>query len=731
MPDYGFKIMLDGTTDITTLVKSFTIECDMENYCRELSLELQDEDLFDTLDFSQIAEATRLEVFTRIVEDDEYDSSIWYSQGKFFIEKPTYQVGLHETTTGIWGRQETAVLGEPFAQKVTKLWTSDTTFYAICEEILESVGLTWDYTNCDIQDFAVYADTFEADDQYPIEVLRSLIELAVGSDGYLTTDRLGNIMIRRLDRNPTSSEADYNTTDASVQSINEEPEWPEFANRIKIIPNETLSQDSVEITTDGECMGTSGPTTMLIYGQVKNGEGEPINDTVVTWSFDPPNPEDVWLVYPGASGQYTKTAQQNTSRILISNEVQRATGYNSVELEFEPDAIVGIWAYADKARVWNYAPAGTTTIDGKNVYTTYPFRYCDQKILVSYYASGMVCNTMFVGAKTYEVADPDYVFGYVNLIGAVSGRQSEKIIYINNSCQCKSTLTVKAEPSSIDIGDSANIDAYVENSGFPVSATVYMKEMTAFGTLSWSNKETSTLDVAGEITEAINTISGVTQCTVSSAITTVTSVYVCDDDGVISGSNLYSSFKGRTIDLNTYVATGTNLSVHYSRAGSVRNYFTGVSAGNAKIEVSVDVGTEEGLSQSAQVTVEAAPTVDTTTDTGWMGGADELTTTTTTTSETVSVVVNGPGSYRKTTIYDEYIPTTFYATLSNGGILANQQASVSVSGGWTQVEPYGNGWRVKVGATSCNNKVITVSILGTWNNQVLSGSKSCLILPKY
>lgn len=730
MPDYGYKIILDDTTDITALVKSFSIECDMESYCRELSLELQDEDLFDTLDFSQIPEETRIEVFTRILPYDEYDADLWYSQGKFFIEKPTYQVGLHETVTGLWGRQATAVLGEPFAQKITKLWAADTTFFNICEEILESVGLVWDYTNCDIQDFTVYADTFEADDQYPIEVLQSLIELAVGKDGYITCDRLGNVMIRRIDRAPEVAEADYNIYDNITQSINEEPEWPEFANRIKIIPNETLSQDSVEITTDGECMGTSGPTTMMVYGQVKNGEGEPINDTVVEWSFEPANPEDVWLVYPGTtSGNYTKTARQNTARLLVSNESQRATGFNSVELEFEPDSIIGIWAYADKTRAWNYAPAGSYTIDGKNVYISYPFKYCDQSVLVSYYASGMVCNRVFVGAKAYEVADPDFVYGYVELIATVSGRQSSKVIYINNACKCKNTLSAKVDPSTIDIGDSTPIDVYVENSGYPVSATIYMKEMTAFGTLGWASKATSTQDVSGEITEAVNSIAGVSQCSVSAAISTVTSVYVCDDEGVTSGANLYSSFSGRTIDLTTFVPTGTSLSVHYSRAGSARNYFTGVTAGEAKIEVSVDVATEEGLSQSLQVTVNAPETSDVTTND--FGGATELTTTTTTgTTTSVSAVVDGPASYRRQTFYDENIPSTFTVRLSNGGTLSNQQASVSVSGGWAQVSPYGNGWMARVGP-SCANKIITVSIWGTYNNQVYSGSKQCMILPKY
>jgi hypothetical protein len=62
---YGFKIMLDGN-DITDKVKSFTIESSLENYCRELTLDLADSVLYDTFDFSVIPETARIEVFTSI-----------------------------------------------------------------------------------------------------------------------------------------------------------------------------------------------------------------------------------------------------------------------------------------------------------------------------------------------------------------------------------------------------------------------------------------------------------------------------------------------------------------------------------------------------------------------------------------------------------------------------------------------------------------------------------------
>lgn len=67
MASYAFKIILDGTTDITDKVKSFRIEASLENYCRELTLDLVDEEFFDSIDFSQIPNEARIEVFTKVI----------------------------------------------------------------------------------------------------------------------------------------------------------------------------------------------------------------------------------------------------------------------------------------------------------------------------------------------------------------------------------------------------------------------------------------------------------------------------------------------------------------------------------------------------------------------------------------------------------------------------------------------------------------------------------------
>jgi hypothetical protein len=597
---YNWQFLLDDT-DITDKIKSFTIESSLDSYCRELSFDTHDDLFYDTLDFSVIPEEPRIEVLTSI-EEDEYDDPIWISQGTFFIERPTFQVGTNTTATGVWGRQSTAILGEPFAQKVTKLWNVNTTFYAICQEILESVGLTWSVERCDIQDFTIYSDNFEADDQYPIEVLKSLVELIVGEEGFVSSDRLGNIWIRRLVRTPESS--DYNVTDLVVQSINEEPEWPEFGNRIKIIPAETVSQDKVDLYIENQCVGTGSSSYVDVYAQVKNGEGVPINDAVISWSFDPVIPESLWFKYPAID----KTALQNSVVMLVSNELKRATGFNSVELAFEPSSIIGIWAYADKTRTTNFAPEGGYVIDGKNVFLTEEsFNYCDQQVFISYYASGMVRNTVVYNTGYVEPEGAESPYGTVIVIASVSGRESSQELYVDNSCKCQSSLTVKVDPSTITVGGGVNakIEAYLENSGTPVEGTIRMVEMSGFGTLQWSSASTSTL-ATSENNEAINAVFGQTQCVVSSAISSIIGVWKIDGNNVKISGNLYSAFYGRTIDLSEYVLTGTSLVVEYNRAGSVVNYLTAVSEGVSRIDVSADVSTEEGLVQTVQVTIQAA-----------------------------------------------------------------------------------------------------------------------------
>jgi hypothetical protein len=317
---------------------------------------------------------------------------------------------------------------------------------------------------------------------------------------------------------------------------------------------------------------------------------------------------------------YQKTSRQNTSRILISKEVKRASGIRIIETDFKADSIIGIWSYSDYARVYNYAPTGGYVIDGKKVYLiSREFNFCDQMVVISYYASGMVFNTV-VYNKTFGDTFGEATFGEAFVVATLHGKESSHQIFIENYCKCKSTLNVSVEPTSIEVGETSEIVVYVENGGMPVSGTIHMMETTGKGSLQWNSMPTGVYTVTGEKTEAINSISGVTQCVTNSVITEVFGVYTIDEENVQGTINYYSAFNGRTIDLTTYLPTGTNLVVNYSRAGSITNYLTGVSAGTAQVITSMDVNTEEGLSQSSSITITAPPEKAITPDPGGPGG---------------------------------------------------------------------------------------------------------------
>jgi hypothetical protein len=285
--------------------------------------------------------------------------------------------------------------------------------------------------------------------------------------------------------------------------------------------------------------------------------------------------------------------------------MKRADGFTKVQTEFEADSVIGIWAYSDKTRTTNFISGGYE-IDGKDILLTGgSFDYCDQMVFISYYSSGMVKNTIVYSEESDEYSEAVFTYAEMLVVASVSGKEDTKGLYVDNTCKCKSSLTVSVDLSSIKIGETATIDAYVENGGFPVAGTIRMVELSGKGTLSWSSLATGTVSISGEKTEAVNAISGQTQCILSTYISSVTGVWLVDADGNKTGSNLYSSYNGRTIDLLSFVANGTDLLVDYSRAGSAKNYLRGVAEGVARMTISMDVDSEEGLVQTAQVTVTA------------------------------------------------------------------------------------------------------------------------------
>jgi hypothetical protein len=315
-----------------------------------------------------------------------------------------------------------------------------------------------------------------------------------------------------------------------------------------------------------------------------------------------------------------KIASQNTAPILISNEKQQSTGLNSVDTTFRVDELIGVWAQTDRNRSINLAPEGSYTLDENHIYLTdSSFAFCDQSLLISYYSSGMVKNVLVYSEEGYEDPDADTLYGSVYVIASASGKDASKIIYVDNSCRCPTTLIVIVDPSTINyrppstqqpLTNIAEIYAFLENSGEAVSGVIHMSEITGNATLQWTEMMTGTVLIEMEEAEAINDIPGQTQCVISANADSVVGVWLRSDAGEKIGDNLFSEILGNTIDLLSFVSTGTALLVDYYRGGGVINYLTSVykslyqESSVSKVIVSAEVNTEKGLSQEVNVTIQ-------------------------------------------------------------------------------------------------------------------------------
>jgi hypothetical protein len=572
---YGIKIELSGT-DITDKVSRFEITTGMDSYVRELSLEIADPDYFDTFDFSVLPDAPTLQVFTKI-------STAWVSQGIFHLEKPTYRVGIHMTTTGIWGRSQTARLGSPFAPKVSKVYDSDIMFFDVCDEMCDLAGLTWNPAYSDVPDFLVYGYSYQAENIYPIEVMNGLLELAYGQDAFVSTDRAGNVCIRRIDRAPGA--ADHTITDSILSEIAEEPEWPDFGNRIKISSAGSISGYGISLTAANGCLQPGG--TVKLYARVTNQDGEAVDGAPVSWE----------VTYNLAT---LRAAVTNTQTVLIPEEEVRASGYYSVQTKFPPESVTGIWAKKDTGKTQNLI-AGGYEIDGNTITVASRFSFCDQLLLIAYTVDGVAVNVATAGNTS----------GTEKITASVGGSSAEQEIYIDNPCQCPPVIVVKANPSSILVGESARVLTYVELGGAPVTdgRTVYntIDTIPSHGHIQWTSNSLQRVSVTNEKVTAINEISGLTQCELDMFPASVSAVYrfTEDDEGSISrtGNNLYSSHSGKTVTLNAQVVTGTELVADYVAQGAVVNVFEGLSVGTDTIRGIVHTSREEPSEASCTITV--------------------------------------------------------------------------------------------------------------------------------
>jgi len=587
---YSWKIEYtapgEEAVDITALCDGFSITSRIDAFCREMSLDILDKDFYDELDFTEVPAEPQIEIFTKA-------ALTWYSQGKFFIERPSLSAGItSDDVRGVWGRSITALLTEPFATKITKVWDSDTTFFAVCAELCTACGLTFDSAKSDIDDFTIFARTFEADNRYPADVLSEFCQLA---GAVLSCDRTGDITIRAYDYSPAS--ADGAVTDADIVSFAETPVYPAFGNRLKIMPTGSASGYQVELYVGDSCLSTRSAFRKPVFARVTDADVVAVNNIPVAWST---------TFEGGVSGlARVEHAATNTQTVRFYREKKRADSFYKVTTEFPAKTILGIYAYRNVSRTHNFVSGGYT-LSGNEVTLSKSLEYCDQMVTVDYEVEGVAVN--------YLINNGIGTLGQTATLTAdVEGQKAEAEIYINNGCRCPVTLTIQAQPSSIHIGYTANILVYAEEAGGPImdGRTVFLQQSSPVGYLKKLVLRLAPIAISSERQQAVNVISGVTQCEVDMFPSAIYGVYELDEEQTEDDSNpvrkednLYASHVGKIIELTQYLATGTELIIDYYAYGAAMTYFRGGRAGTARINAMMKGNTEEPVTAYCDVTVE-------------------------------------------------------------------------------------------------------------------------------
>ena len=566
---FSWRVELDSV-DISEKVITFSIRESLNSYTREVILDFADPEIYTQFTWGQIPTTPKIEVFTN-------DGTGEVSQGKFFIERP-YKADNPTAIIqrGVWGRSETAKLGAPFAEKITKQWDEKTTFKAVIQEVIEFAGLEYSSSHIEIDDYPIYAYTLVANQLYPIDILSKLMSY-IG--GIITTDREGHVCCLNDFFHPGSY--DLELTNNEIISFDERVEFPEYGNRIKISAVSSLSNASIQLEAlDGaECLPADGTAVGYLLAVVHDASGNPAqDDTPVTWSVK--DTDSLTL----------ESETTVTGPFTIINEKVKASDFKHVSTKFKPSEIVSIYAYSDTSKSLNFY-TDFAEISDNEITLAYglSFAYCDQLLLITYIVNGAAVNKITVGNITQDTV----------VTASVEGIKDEIDIYIGNPCACGSALNIRSNPSSICLGLNAHVLVWGEYLGEPaIGKQVVISDLTnsAYGTLS-SNRKNLSIGVAitNEKANVRNLVSGISQVmtAVACAATPIPQVYRITDLG--KTNNLYSSHNRKLIDLDTVLDEGEEVYIDYTGLGATVVALSGDNVGTAKIQVFMNDGTESGL----------------------------------------------------------------------------------------------------------------------------------------
>jgi len=570
-----WDVLMDGVS-VKDQIASFEIRESKGAYARELTLFAADASFYTQFDFT-VFPKLRIEVKTK-------NGATWISQGNFYIEQPILTTDPDSMISqGIWGRSETAKIGSPWAVKVSKEWSSDTTCQAIMTEMADLCGLTITF---ETSYYTVYGGTYTVDGVYPIDVIA---EIAGFTGDYVGCSTSGELVIKSNVFHP--SVADHTITDVDISGISESIEYPDFGNRILISAAGGNASYSVELVVlDGtDCLPADGVSSGTVLAFVTDQDGQPANNVSVDWTAE--------------SGITVDKAVTVTGDYLIDKETVNADNYYKLTVAYPVSDVIGIWKYADSSHANNFWDASKEgcVFEGNEIIVNDPFTYCDQTLVVSYITAGCAVNTVIAGNQSFDVA----------VTADVGGVQSSLDIKLGNSCACGSSLSVRAGSSEVCFGNYTNILVAATINNEP--ALGYVVRLAGDEGCGEQDSWSGTLgyvDVYAEIATVFNVIPGVSQVKTSMPISEVHNpprVYRKSS----TNPNRYSSHTDQTIDLNYSYETGVELLVYYTAAGASTFRWrpggsvttpedTEIYGGGCSSEITVTMadGTEQGLSAS-------------------------------------------------------------------------------------------------------------------------------------
>lgn len=558
-----WDIKLDGVS-IKSQIASFEVRETRGAYARELTLFAADPSFYDQFVYSQIPQL-RIEVLTKI-------AASWISQGNFYIERPVIAANPDGIVSpGVWGRSSTAIAGQPFAAKVSKNWTTDTTCQAIINEMAALCGLTVSF---EIPNYSIFANSYTCDGVYPIDVIA---ELAGFSGAHAGCTAAGLLTVKAEVFHPAA--ADYTITDPDIIDITEQIEYPEFGNRIRIsaLGAGAGYQINLEALADDDCLPADGVARGTLLAFVTGPDGEAVPDnTIVAWT--------------AGIGVTLDEDFTGTGNYLLGKQKHRASNYYTVTVDFPIAEVIGVWAYADGNNKNNYWDS-YGSFSGNTITVHKPFDFCDQMLRVAYITAGCAVNKVTAG---YTALD-------VDVTAEIEGASDTIKVKLGNTCDCGSSLNIKVNPyGAICIGNLAHVLVWATINNKPASGKNVQIRITAgCGELSSENKRLSTAQILNETGFVSNPVTGVSQVSteIDIAATANPKVYLATDTG--KTNDLYSSHDGKTIDLDTVLATGTEVVIDYYADGATLIAWRTIGvtkACDSEVTAKMADGTESGLS---------------------------------------------------------------------------------------------------------------------------------------